>query len=121
MNVDVQILAWLALVASGISNALTVWNFFQSPSRKNADAIKGVADSLGKLIDRIDERLGATERAVGTLQVQFQHVPDLASLHRLEMNLEKVSGAIDTLNAKLVPVENLSKRLQEFMINGGGK
>ena len=46
MNVDVQILAWLALVASGISNALTVWNFFQSPSRKNADAIKGVADSL---------------------------------------------------------------------------
>jgi len=116
MNVDVQFLAWLALIASGISNALTVWNFAQSPSRKNAEAIKAVADSLQALIDKIDKRLGSTERAVGTLQVQFQHMPDQQALHHLEMSLEKTHGQIATLNAKLEPVEHLSKRLQEFMI-----
>lgn len=113
---DVQILAWLALVASGISNALTVWNFVQSPSRKNAEAIKAVADSLRALIEKIDTRLNVNERAVEALQVKFQHMPDQLALHHLEVSLERTHGEIATLNAKLEPVQQLSKRLQEFMI-----
>lgn len=116
MDVDVQILAWLALVASGVSNALTVWNFFQSPSRKNETAIKTVADSLGALITTMDARLALAEKQLGIFQVQLQHVPSAAELHSLEKNLVQVSGDIAVLNARLEPVQHLGKRLQEFIL-----
>lgn len=113
---DSTILASIAAVSAAISGLLTIWNFFQSPSKKNASDIASVRTDLGAEIKAVDDKTDAVAGRVSTLETVLHQMPDKDSLHRLEISLERMTGEINTLNAKLLPVENLSRRLQEFML-----
>lgn len=116
MDVDVQILAWLALVASGISNIVTIWNFAQSPSRKNAEAIKALADSLSALIDTLDSRLDVAEKDVAELRLTVRQLPTVQEFHSLDRGIMELRGELRAFNERLGPIDNLSRRLQEVLL-----
>lgn len=115
MNVDVQILAWLALIASGISNALTVWNFVQSPSRKNAEALKAVTESLRTLIEKVGARQEITDKEVSLLKASIEHLPDKEVVHRLEMKVGDIAGDMKAMSEAVKAVREISVMTRDMV------
>ena len=111
---DSTILAGIAAVSAAITGLLTIWNFLQSPSKKNAEAIAALTDLIGKLHEKVE----GVDRRVAALEIAIKYVPSQDATHQLEVKLTQVSGQIDTLSSKLESVEHLSRRLQNMMVGG---
>jgi hypothetical protein len=125
---DSTILAVIASVAAAITSGLTIWNFFQSPSKKNATDIADLGTSLGGRIDVlraevaregrvIDDKVDLVAGRVAKLETVVDQMPDKDSMHRLELGLERVAGQLNTMNERLNPIDNLSRRLQEVLLD----
>ncbi len=126
MMADAQLVAWLALLASVIANGLTVWNFLQSPSRKNGERLDQLAASINGLstavtaeVKKIDDRVDAAVGRVSVIEANMHQMPDKESLHRLEVNLTALTGQMAVLTERLNPIDHLSRRLQEMLLERG--
>ena len=110
--------------AAVIAAALTIWNFFQSPSKKNELDLEKVRLAI-ELLRRdvaaetriIDDKIDAIGSRVSLVENTIHSMPDKDSQHRLEIALEKVSGRLDTMNERLNPIDNLARRLQEALLD----
>lgn len=107
---------------------LSLWNLIQSPSTKNAGDIQKVRTDLGAEVEKtraeiklVDDKVDTVGGRVSTLETVMKHMPDKGDLHRLELSLERMSGHIETLGAKLEGVEHLSRRVQAMLTTSGGK
>lgn len=121
---DAQLVAWVALLASVISNGLTVWNFLQSPSKKNGERLDQLAQSVDRLtqaigveVKKVDDRVDEVSQRVGMLEASMHQLPDKESLHRLEINLTSLTGQLNVLTERLNPIDHLSRRLQEMLVD----
>jgi len=120
---DVTLLAGLAALAAAINSGLTVWNFVQSPSRKNAEqlarlteAISDLAKTAARETKFVDDRVDEMVSRVNALEIVINQLPDRDSLHRLEMSLTTLSGQLNAMNTRLDPIDHLSRRLQEMLL-----
>lgn len=111
-------------IAAVLAAGLAIWNFFQSPSKKNEGEIVTLRSSIDLLRREaaaeckvIDDKVDGVDRRVAALEIAIKYVPDKESTHQLEVKLTQVSGQIDTLSSKLESVEHLSRRLQNMMIS----
>ncbi len=82
-----------------------VYTFFSNRSK----AASAEIDSLKKDIEELEKRLT-------TAEFKLNQMPDSEAIHRLELQLEKVNGQLETMSAKLAPIDNLSRRLQEILL-----
>lgn len=123
-----EILAGISAAAAAITGGLTIWNFFQSPSKKNAQDINELSSRLNGRIDtfrgevaqngrEVDDKLEAVTGRVSKLETVVDQMPDKDSMHRLELGLERVAGQLNTMNERLNPIDNLSRRLQEVLLD----
>lgn len=71
---------------------------------------------------RLDERLGHVEAAldeqrsrIQTIEGEMKHLPTWESQHRIEINMEKISGRLDTLNESLKPIRENGALLNELL------
>lgn len=87
--------------------------------------LKGIISSgekrLEERVQKIETKLIGDDRRIQALENDMKHLPDRDMAHRLELGMEKVSGRLDTLDERLKPIDNLSRRLQEFLIEQAGK
>ncbi|HEV7345757.1 MAG TPA: DUF2730 family protein [Devosia sp.] len=132
---DVVVVKDLVIGAAAIIAAgLTIWNFFQSPSKKNEGEIRSLRDeneskarSLREEIaalrkesaaelKSVDDKVDAIGGRLGTLEVMVRHMPDKDSQHRLEVSLTELKGQMGNLVERLAPIDNLSRRLQEVLL-----
>lgn len=114
---------WLSPLAAALAGALSIWNFIQSPSRKNESSINDLRRDLGSTREKLEETVRSVADEVdevagrvSTLETIMQSLPDKDSLHRLEVTLTSLSGQIETLNVRIGPIDNLSRRLQEVLL-----
>lgn len=114
--------------AAVLAAALTIWNFFQSPSKKNEAELTKQSDALALLRHDvnvetrvIDDKIDAIAGRVSTIETTIHQMPDKDSQHRLELALEKVSGRLDTMNERLNPIDNLARRLQENLLENSSR
>ncbi|MBN9334700.1 DUF2730 family protein [Devosia sp.] len=125
---DFTILAAITTVAAALTSGLTIWNFFQSPSKQNAQDIAALGSKLNARIDTfrgevaqegkvVDEKLDNVTGRVSKLETIVEQMPDKDSMHRLELGLERVAGQLNTMNERLNPIDNLSRRLQEVLLD----
>jgi hypothetical protein len=104
--------------------ALTIWNFFQSPSKKNEGEIGTLRSEITLLrgevaveCKTIDDKVDAIGGRVSTLETMLRSMPDQASQHRLELGISELRGDFRTLAERLGPIDNLSRRLQEVLLD----
>lgn len=114
------IIAGAAVLAAG----LTIWNFFQSPSKRNEGEISTLRASIDKLRSEvasecktIDDKVDALGGRVSTLETIIRSMPDQASQHRLELGISELRGDFRALAERLGPIDNLSRRLQEVLLD----
>lgn len=111
---------WLVPLGSASAAALSIWNLFQLFSRRNDGAINKLEQVLKETqedLKAVDDKVDDVEGRVSTLETIMQSLPDKDSLHRLEITLTTLSGQIENLNTRIGPIDNLSRRLQEVLLD----
>lgn len=127
---DSTILTGIAAASAAITGLLTIWNFFQSPAKKNEADIAAMGASIGAKLDRlsqdleqrytdIDDKVDAVAARVSTLETVIKHMPDKDNMHALELSMVRLSERMDAYSAKLESVEHLLRRVQTMMTAGG--
>lgn len=108
---------YLALALATITFVGQIKSFFSSGEKQlAADIAKSETEIAGAV-----EKLVEHDRRIQSIESDLKHLPDRDMAHRLEIGMEKVSGRLDTLDERLKPIDNLSRRLQEFLIEQAGK
>lgn len=74
-------------------------------SRASADAHRALADKVGGL-----------ETDIAEIRRDIDHLPDAAATHRQELMIQEIKGKMDVLSERLKPVQDISSRLQEFLL-----
>lgn len=87
--------------------------------------VKGILSSGEK---KLEERTKANElkliehdRRIQTVENEMKHLPDRDMAHRLELNLEKLSSQVATLNERVKPIAATNERMMELLMEAGKK
>lgn len=119
---------WVGVGLSVLSLAGVVWALLQSPSKKNADDIAVLRKAVGEdfaavrtEIKFVDDKADAIGGRISTIETTIRQMPDKDGMHRLELGLERMNGEISTLSERLKPIDTLSRRLQEVLLERANK
>jgi len=122
----------VSLVAIGVSIAV----YRAGARRKELDAlkedIKDVADETGKAVGAVahdlaehkdagqNSRAELRERLV-MVEQHLAQMPDRDLVHKLALDVTEIRGAINTQGEALKGVAATSRRVEEFLLQRGGK
>lgn len=101
--------AWIAIAISAASLAFAIYSF-----RSKAATQK--VQHLETKIDRAIDRDRAIEARVSQIENELKHLPDKDVTHRLEITMMQISGKMDALTESFKPVNAISNRLQELLL-----
>lgn len=98
---------WVPVALGIINLAGWGWAVLQSPSKKNAEAIADLAVAVK-----------AIEKRTSSLEDAYKHLPDKDSIHRLEINMERMSGSMLAMGESLKAVREISVMTRDMLSNG---
>lgn len=104
------IIVWVIALSQLLTFGLTVWNLIASGSRANARTL----ETHGEALRGLDNRLNAVE-------LSMREIPTRKDFHDLDKQMTELRGSIGVLMERLRPVEAISERLQEVMIEQRSK
>lgn len=131
-----EALKWLAAAGGGLGAALSIWNWFQSPAKKNADdlvkfkneefgdlkeAVGKLKGAVGEDIKLLDTAVDDTKARVASLEAIVRQLPDKDGFHRLELQLEKMNTKIAGMAASAEATQRTAGRVEQFLLDQGGK
>lgn len=134
-----QILAWIVAANTIITFGTAIYNLMSTRATKALKAIEGLEQKIGKLgaerqaaSDQAGERFQHMENRLLKIEADIEHMPDRKQAHDLAMAVEKMSGQIaameaklsgriDTLDERLKPVDTLGRRIQEMLVRQAEK
>lgn len=122
---DVAVLKDVVIGAAAVlAAALAIWNFFQSPSKKNEGDIATLRSAIDQLrketaeeIRTVDDKADSIGGRVSTLETMMRSMPDKDSQHKIELGIMELRGDFKMLSERLAPIDNLSRRLQEVLLD----
>lgn len=88
---------WMPIALGVINFGGWGWAILQSPAKANATAIANLTKALGNL-----------EKRTSSLEEAYKHLPDKESIHRLEINLTQLTGAMSTMGESLKSVREIA-------------
>jgi hypothetical protein len=101
---------WVIALSQLLTFALTVWNLVSSGSRANARKLEIHGESLNDLENRIS-----------AVELTLREIPSRRDFHDLDLRMTKLQGAMEVLIERLKPIEAISERLQEVLLEQGRK
>lgn len=134
-----QILAWAVGANTLMTFATTFYSLMSTRATKALKAIEGLET---KLNEAAEERQKTNEAIVGRFQLMetriqqlesdVKHLPDRDHAHKMELAVEKMSGALQSLDArlsgrmdviseKLEPIAAIGDRWQELILEQAKK
>lgn len=104
------LVVWVVALSQLLSFGLTLYSLFASGSKRNAAKIEEHAE---RLVEH-DKRLGMVEQGL-------EGIPTQKDFHVLESMLTKMTGSIDVLSERMKPMQAITERLQDWMMEQGKK
>lgn len=77
--------------------------------------------TLAKEQEEHEKKLIDLDRRVQSVESDMKHLPDRDATHRLELNLEKLSSQVATLNERVKPIAVTNERMMELLMEQGKK
>lgn len=102
------VVVWVIALSQLLTFGLTVWNLIASGSRANARTLEAHSDML----QRQENRLNAVE-------LSLREIPTRRDFHELDLRMTKLQGVMEVLTERLRPIEAITERLQETMLERG--
>ena len=104
------VIVWVIALSQLLTFGLTVWGLVSSGSRANAKRLDDHADRLQSHGDRL-----------AALEIATREMPKRKDFHDLDLRMTKLQGAMEVLTERLKPIEAISERLQEVLLEQGRK
>lgn len=102
------LVVWAIALSQLLTFGLTVWNMLSSGSRSNARRL----DEHAGMLSRHSERLQSMEQAL-------RDMPSREDFHQLDKQMTRLSGSLDVLTERLKPLEAITERMQELLLERG--
>lgn len=97
---------WVVALTQLLTFGMAVWNLIASGSRANARTLETHGDTLRGL----DSRLSKVE-------LTMREIPNRKDFHDLDKQMTELRGTMGVLTERLKPVEAISDRLQEVILD----
>lgn len=109
MNI-IELTPYIALAISIITLGTLIKNNLTSGEKQ-----------LAKEQEEHEEKLIDLDRRVQSIESDLKHLPDRETAHRLELNLERLSSQLATLNERVKPIAATNERMMELLLEQGKK
>ncbi|KQZ14325.1 hypothetical protein ASD44_09745 [Mesorhizobium sp. Root554] len=120
-----QVREYLGLIAVLISIGTIIYSWLTSGSSKALKELDELKEDLGEDAEELarDKKTGdaaviarfqLVEARLIKLESDFQHLPEREQVHRIELAVERLSGALATMDERLKPVSAIAARLQDL-------
>lgn len=101
---------WVIALSQLLTFGLTLWNLFAAGGQKNARRLEEHATALNTHNNRIS-----------ALELAHLQMPSRKNFHDLEVTMTELKGSIAVLNERLRPLEAITDRMQDLLIEQGKK
>lgn len=98
------IMPWIGAVISIITLLTLLKNMLSSGEK-----------ALDTRLTKAEDKLVQYDRRIQAIEGEMKHLPDRDSQHRIELNMEKINGRLDTLNETLRPIKANGELLNELL------
>ena len=105
MNIDLTTVAALVALSLGFLNLIAAVRAILSSGERQLD------ERLRKVESDIDDQ----QTRLQTIEGEMKHLPSRESQHRIELNMERINGRLDTLNESLKPIKENGYLLNELL------
>lgn len=118
---------WLSVLSTALAIGAIVYSWLtrsgKEAGQKVADLQKefredGIAiraEIKAAVADR-DRKIDDVEDRIARVEGELKGVPDRESVHRMQLEIERMRGTIEVLNERLIPLASISGRLQDFLL-----
>lgn len=96
------LISWLGFAVSVIAVGTAILG---PRSRASAEAHRG-----------LEVRVASLDTDIAEIRRDIEHLPDVDATHRQELMIAEIKGKMDVLTERLKPVQDISSRLQEFLL-----
>jgi hypothetical protein len=107
---------WLAAINGLISVGTFLFVWLTRSGKEANEKVAALDARLSAAIKDRDGKIDAVEDRIARVEGELSGVPDRESVHKMQLELERMRGTIDVLNERLVPLAAISGRLQEFLL-----
>ena len=99
---------WVIAFGQLLNFGLAIWGLMSSGTRANA-----------RRLDEQDGRLQDHDRRLSAVEAEQRKLPTQEEFHDLELTMTQLTGALNVMAERLKPVEAMTERMQEWMIEQG--
>lgn len=118
---------WLSVLSTALAIGAIVYSWLTRSGKEAGEKVaelEGKCDADGKERDRKldaaikerDRKIDLVEDRIARVEGELKGVPDRESVHKMQLEMERMRGTIEVLNERLVPLAAISGRLQEFLL-----
>lgn len=118
---------WLSVLATAVALASLLYTFLtrsgKEAGEKVAELQKQTLAALGDIQKQItksledrDRKIDQLEDRVSRVEGELRHLPDRATVHRMEIGITEMKGDMKAIAERLGPVAAIADRLQEFLL-----
>lgn len=122
MNVDLSIAKeWLTFIVAIITLIGLVQVKLSSGTKKMEEDIAVFKKEVERNFYTTEKTMTGFSERMKQIETELKHMPDKDTAQRLEVNMERLNGRLNTLSAQLQPVAAIGERLQEFLLEKASK
>jgi uncharacterized coiled-coil protein SlyX len=70
---------------------------------------------------RASDKLEALEDRTAKVEGHLDHLPDQASIHRMELSLSGMRGDLNVMTERMKAIASTGERLQEYLVDQAGR
>lgn len=109
---------WIGIA---ISLATLAYTILSSRSKANFSRVREIERKLNDKADGVSQaalagKVDIVEDRVTRVETDMKHLPGKDIAHKLEVSLTELSGRVEMLTERLVPVTAMASRIQEALI-----
>lgn len=107
---EATLLAGIAAAAAAINSGLVVWNFLQSPSKKNEQAIASLQGQVSALNAKLTEH-----------EATLKGLPTKEAFHDLQMLTAHMNGDVRVMAESMKAIKETSNLMRDWLLEKGVK
>lgn len=105
-----NLIAGIIAAATVINSGLIVWNFLQSPSKKNGEALT-----------TLTTRVEAVEKKQTELSADMKNLPTKDALHDLQMSIGGINTEVKVVSTEMKAIRETSNLLRDWLVKESAK
>lgn len=107
---------WLSVFSTALAIGAIVYTWLTRSGKEASEKVSRLEVKLEAAIAERDRKIDLVEDRIARVEGELKGVPDRESVHKMQLEMERMRGTIEVLNERLVPLAAISGRLQEFLL-----